>query len=455
MRILLVNPYIYDFTAFDLWLRPLGLLYIASVLRRYTDAELYWLDALDRFQENAFPPGESVTQYTQANGQGKYHRETVERPQIYADIPRTYARYGIPLPAFLDKRDAIPEVDLILMTSLMTYWIDGVRLTLETLKSRFPRAKVVVGGILPTLIPHDLLRCYVNADYWVHGYGEEEILTIIQAENGRVYPHPDLTRIDHIPEPAVDFLSNRDILPLMTSRGCPFQCTYCASNRLNPHFIEREPQAVYEDIYRHHEMYGTRHFIIFDDALLINKRRRFLTVFQKVKDHLNVHFHTPNGLHAGEIDRETAETMFASGFKTLRLSFESTREEILARSSNKVSVRQMIQAVENLEAAGYQRRELDVYLLFGFPGQRVDDIREALDFVGDLGVNPHLSFYSPVPGTQDFIRMQESGVLSTPVNLYETNKIYFLYHKSGLNREAIAHLKNMANRMVVPPDHRK
>ena len=59
MKILLVNPYIYDFTAYDLWLRPLGLLYIAAILKKYTDSELYWLDVLDRYQAVAAPLGYS------------------------------------------------------------------------------------------------------------------------------------------------------------------------------------------------------------------------------------------------------------------------------------------------------------------------------------------------------------------------------------------------------------
>ena len=50
MKILFINPYIYDFTAFDLWLKPLGLLYVAAAVRKYSNCEMYWIDVLDRFQ---------------------------------------------------------------------------------------------------------------------------------------------------------------------------------------------------------------------------------------------------------------------------------------------------------------------------------------------------------------------------------------------------------------------
>lgn len=442
MKILLVNPYIYDFTAYDLWLRPLGLLYIAAVIRKYTGCELYWLDTLDRFQQGAYPAGDKTEKKTKPDGRGKYHREVVEKPVIYRETPRSYARYGIPLKSFMEKLDKIPAVDIILLTSLMTYWIDGMKMTIDLLKRKFPSGKIVIGGILPTLIPEDILKNHLYVDYLIKGYGENKILKFIEKHGGNVYSHPDFSDIDSIPYPVVEFLSNRDVLPLITSRGCLFNCTYCASNILNPKFLERSAEKILEEIYYLHDTHGTRDFVIFDDALLINKQKRFLEVFQKVSETLDVHFHTPNGLHAGEIDREAAETFFKSGFKMMRLSFESTRSEILSKSSNKVTVRQMAAAVENLEAAGYKRRNIDVYLLFGVPGQQLKEIEVALDFVKSLGVTPHLSYFSPVPGTIDFINLQNAGVLSTPVNLYETNKIYFVYNKSGFSFDEVKHIKD-------------
>jgi radical SAM superfamily enzyme YgiQ (UPF0313 family) len=230
----------------------------------------------------------------------------------------------------------------------------------------------------------------------------------------------------------------------MTSRGCPYRCTYCASNLLNDGFIQRRPEKILEEIHYMVETHHTGHFVIFDDALLIDKQRRFLKVFREMAAKLKINFHTPNGLHVKEIDRETAEILFQSGFKTLRLSFESTAEELLSRSSGKVTVNQMVTAVENLEAAGYKRKDLGVYLLFGVHGQGVRDIDSALNFVKDQGLTPNLAYYSPVPGTRDFLALQGARVLSAPIDLYETNKIYFIYEKSGLSLSEISAVKEKA-----------
>jgi radical SAM superfamily enzyme YgiQ (UPF0313 family) len=442
MKILFVNPYIYDFTAYDLWLRPLGLLYLASVAGTYTGCEIYWLDALDRYREGAgVKPG--------VTGRGKYYREIVEKPEIYGKTPRYYSRYGMPGDSFREKLEKLPEVDMIFITTLMTYWFEGVRFTLDELVKRFPRAKIVMGGVIPSLMPPVEIAKHVGTGLsFISGYGEEKILKLIEEEGGNVYSNPDLSHIDNIPYPAFDLLTDRKTLPLLTSRGCPFACTYCASNLLNGRFVERTAEKILAEIYHMHETFGTERFIIFDDALLVNRRRRFFKVFNELKGKTALSFHTPNGLHTGKIDAETAALLFESGFKTLRLSFESITADILSKSSNKVTVAEMVQAVDNLENAGYKRGDIGVYLLFGYPGQKLRDIEQSLHFVKELGVSPHLSLFSPVPGTVDFNSLQRSGVLSTPTDLYETNKIYFLYNKSGFSHDEIKHIKDLSNRIA-------
>lgn len=435
MKVLLVNPYIYDFTAFDLWLRPLGLLYIASIIKKYTNAEIYWIDVLDRFQDHSLCKSKE-------DGRGKFHREIVDKPEIYKTIPRNYSRYGMPVDNFIEKLNKFPEIDIILITTLMTYWIDGINFTIEKLRERFPKTKIFVGGLLPTLLNSNIKE-YIKADSFIKGHGEEKVLKIIKDNNGKIYNHPDLSYIDNLPFPLYELLANKKYLPLMTSRGCPYNCSYCASKLLNEHFTERSYKKIVEEIYYMYNKHKTEHFIIFDDAFLVNKETRFRKVFNEVIKNLDVKFHTPNGIHAKEVDKETAEMLYKSGFKTIRLSFESINPEILSKSSNKVTIKEMIGAVNNLEKAGFKRKEIECYILFGIFGQKIDNIIKSLDFVKEQGIIPHLSYFSPVPQTIDFINLQKLGILSKKINLYETNKIYFVYKKSGLSIDEIKHIKDL------------
>ncbi len=435
MKVLLVNPYIYDFTAFDLWLRPLGLLYIASIIKKYTNAEIYWIDVLDRFQDHSLNKSKE-------DGRGKFHREIVDKPEIYKTIPRNYSRYGMPVDNFIEKLNKLPDINIILITTLMTYWIDGINFTIEKLRERFPKTKIFVGGLLPTLLNSNIKK-YIKADSFIKGHGEEKVLKIIKDNNGKIYNHPDFSYIDNLPFPLYELLANKKYLPLMTSRGCLYNCSYCASKFLNEHFIERSYKKIIEEIYYMYDKYKTEHFIIFDDAFLVNKETRFLKVFNEIIKNLDVKFHTPNGIHAKEVDKETAEMLYKSGFKTIRLSFESINPEILSKSSNKVTIKEMIEAVNNLEKAGFKRKEIECYILFGIFEQKTENIIKSLDFVKEQGIIPHLSYFSPVPQTTDFLNLQKLGVLSKKLNLYETNKIYFIYMKSGLSIDEIKHIKDL------------
>ncbi len=439
MKVLFVNPYITDFTAYDMWLRPLGLYYLAATVRRYSDAEIYWLDALDRFQDDREVRG-------RADGRGKYPRAFVEKPELYRGVPRNYSRYGMPLELFQEKLAALPEMDVILVTSLMTYWLEGLRFTLHLLKQRFPGAKVVLGGVLPSLAPAET-RALLPADHYVQGYGEAVLLSLLADLGARVAALPAAVGTSEFPLPAIDLAGTQKYVPLLTARGCPFRCSYCASRLLHPVFLQRRPEAILAEIEERSRVLQSRHFILFDDALLINKKTRFLPVFSRLarEKTIPLRFHTPNGLHAREIDRETAAVLHAAGFATLRLGFESLSAGILRRSDGKVKRRQMETAVRDLERAGYRRGQLGAYLLFGYPGQTVEDMEVSLAFAGDLGVVPHLSIFSPVPGTVDYLDLLRRGVLATPPDLLETNKTYFLYQKSGFSAEEILQVKEIVS----------
>ncbi len=444
MNILFVNPYIFDFSAYDLWLRPLGLLYMASVIKKYTNCGTYWIDTLDRFQDMA--PNHPNTGI--GDGRGKFHREIISKPEIFKQVPRNYSRYGMPIEHFKNKLKQLPEMDMIFMTSLMTYWIEGIVFTIECIRERFPRAEIVLGGILPTLLPA-ILKHHIPVDHIISGAGENQVLDFLKSRQARVRRHPDFRDIDRIPLPANEFLSNPKILPLMTSRGCPYTCTYCATKLLNRDFHERSPRLVRNEIEFMSGQYDTEHFVIFDDALLVNQNRRFHRIFNRIETITTARFHTPNGLHAKEIRPETAERLFQFGFKTIRLGFESIKPEILCNSAHKVNMEEMARAVINLENAGYRRGEIEVYILFGMVNQSRKDLEETLFFVRDLGVVPRLSFFSPVPGTREFINLQNKGVLSTPVNVLETNKTYFVYQKSGLSHQNIQSIKDLTNRIAI------
>ncbi|MEE8540970.1 MAG: B12-binding domain-containing radical SAM protein, partial [Desulfobacterales bacterium] len=88
-HILLINPWIHDFAAYDFWAKPLGLLMLAGILRSH-GFNISYIDCLDRFH-----PSETRTAVGGKQGRGPYLKTRIPKPKRLEDIPRNYSRYGI------------------------------------------------------------------------------------------------------------------------------------------------------------------------------------------------------------------------------------------------------------------------------------------------------------------------------------------------------------------------
>jgi hypothetical protein len=177
-HILLVNPWIHDFAAYDFWAHPLGLLTLGGILRDH-GARVSYLDCLDRFH----PRSASRSWPSARCGRGPYLKSVIAKPPGLEDIPRNYCRYGIPPDWFQGDLRALDPPDLVLVTSMMTYWYPGVRETIGRIKTVFPRVPVVLGGIYATLCP-DHARHTCGADRVTIGPGEGAILPLVAEITG-------------------------------------------------------------------------------------------------------------------------------------------------------------------------------------------------------------------------------------------------------------------------------
>jgi len=395
--ILLINPYLHDFTAYDLWAKPLGLLYLAGVLRA-NGYQIRLLDCLDvHFQgtdASLSPPPRK------AFGQGRYLRQRIPRPSILKDIPRYYYRYGVPPDLFLKALGELPRPQAVLMTSSMTYWYPGLIETVGLIRKVFPQTPLILGGIYASLMPEHAWK-NIRPDHLITGAGEEAILKCLRDITGQgPGTFMDFYDLDSLPRPAFDLYPVLDYVGLMTSCGCPFSCPYCASKVLQPLFRQRSPEKVMEEILHWHRLKGVVDFAFYDDALLIGFEKHLGPVLEAVLDrNLALRFHTPNALHIREINEERAKLLFRSGFKTLRLGLETTDWERQKSWGGKVAAEEFQRAVKALTGAGFEIGQIEVYLLIGLPGQTLAEIERTIREVKALGIRPRLAEYSPLPQT--------------------------------------------------------
>ncbi len=427
-NLLLINPWIYDFAAYDLWSQPLGLLYIASFLRQ-AGFRISYIDCL-RSDNPAYE------KKTSRYGHGTYRREIVTQPEILSLIPRRYARYGIAVDEFLAKLDQVPMPDAILITSLMTYWYPGPKHVVEIVRRKFPGKPVILGGVYASLLP-DHAQQEIQPDYLIQGPGEEKVLRLLtDILTFNPDQHESYRDLDLRPYPAFDLVKNPRYLCLMTSRGCPFDCSFCGQKQIAMKYTQRRPEKVVREIKDQYRRFKVRDFAFYDDALFIKKDHHIKPILREIiSSHLPLRFHTPNGLFAGEIDAELAELMYNANFKTIRLSFETSNEKRRKDMSNKISNLGMCEAIKNLVRAGYTANELDSYVIMGLPNQTLDEILKSMIFVNNLGVQIRLSSYSPIPGTLDFDRAVQSGLISEGIDPLLTNKTLFPLRSNELDYE--------------------
>lgn len=388
-QVLLVNPWIYDFAAHNLWIEPLGLLIIASALRD-SGYNVTVIDCLAPYPGG--PPA-------RPDGSGKFSKTIVPKPAAVASVPRRFGRYGLPLELFDAALASVVPPDVILVASGMTYWYPGVVEAIGRLRSRFAGAPVALGGIYATLCPEHA-RQTSGADRVICGPGVVEALALVAEWTGQ---RSDAGRYA---DAAAWPLAARDLAPrayagIVTSWGCPFRCTYCASHRLQPRFLRRDPAAVVEEIGLCARN-GIQDLAFYDDALLLDAQRHITPVLEGiVRRGLQVRLHAPNGLHAQAITRDLAHLMHRAGFATVRLSLETVNLDRQQRTGGKVTTGDFARATAHLQAAGFGPHQLGAYILAGLPDQPLEEVEAAVRYVHGVGVQAKLALFSPIPGTPD------------------------------------------------------
>lgn len=419
-RFLLINPWIHDFSAYDFWAKPLGLLYIASVLREEGFA-VDFVDCLDSHH----PLIDGKSQRRKPDGRGKFPKEPLPIPKGLEGLRRRYSRYGISKEAFLWSLKRLQRPDAILLTSTMTYWYPGVIESINMSREVFPGVPILLGGIYATLCPEHAAS-HSGADFVVEGHDIGRLLMTIDEITGcKGQGVVRRDEFDAYPYPAFDLISKNNYIVVLSSRGCPYRCTYCASRSLFGGFVRRDPVKVADEICYWSGRFGVGDVAFYDDALLVESENHLVPLLEEIQRRdLRLRFHTPNGLHVRGLSGPLSDLLFRSGFCEPRLGLEMVNPNWQEATGGKVTNEEFEKAVENLMEAGFPPREIGVYLLTGLPGQRIEQVMEGIRMVMKMGAKPYLAEYSPVPGTllwNAALRVSSFPIAEDPI--YHNNTI--------------------------------
>jgi hypothetical protein len=381
-RVLLVNPAIHDFAAYDFWLRPYGLLSVAGELRG--QADFLCFDYLNRRHPFLFGRRELQSDRWR---RGRFYSERIDRPACLHDIPRYFQRFGLPRDLFCRFLHEQRPCDYVWIETVMTYWYPSVAEVIEDVRAVWPQTKIVLGGNYVTLCADHARR--LDADLQVAGTDLQPLWDFlgVSPETG---------------QPALwEVYGDTDVGVLKLGEGCPFRCTYCSVPTVYGDFKARSLERSRAELDLLIAQ-GVRNVAFYDDALLFDSEVVLVPFLQElVRRGAPVNLHTPNALNARFLTRDLADLMVRAGFKTFFLGFESRSRHWQQNTGGKVYSEEFAEAVSHLIAAGAEPAEITAYQILGHPQSDLQELEDSMHFVHSLGVRGMLADFSPIPGTPD------------------------------------------------------
>jgi radical SAM superfamily enzyme YgiQ (UPF0313 family) len=310
-------------------------------------------------------------------------------------------------------------------------------MVMKQLKALWPKAVTVVGGNHATNVAWYLLA-HGSADYVLRGEGEIAFSELVrQFAEGRpidvrgVYrkgapvDRKDLVLaspvqdLDSMPFPDWDLLdmeryvtqgrrralkedeAEARVATLLTTRGCPFMCTFCSAHTVHGRKVRTRSEAsVVREVETLYKKYGVTAFVVEDDLFTASKKR-LLSILEAVHA-LNIpglDFQTGNGVSVNATDEGILDALIKVGARSITIAIESgslyVQKHLIKKNVNLRKVRDVVRWCHD--------RSLIVraFIMFGFAGETKEHMNETVQYMKDLGADWYvINLATPLPGTE-------------------------------------------------------
>lgn len=287
-------------------------------------------------------------------------------------------------------------------------------------KSKNPTGCVVLGGFHATSVPDSIDPTF---DRVVIGEGEDSFLRLLSdkesgCDGSRFYRSPAIRDLDALPYPARDLLPLDSVFSrnafsvggdyagtLITSRGCPCHCSFCASDTMWGTRVRfRSPDSVIGELSQIIRQYGVRCFRFQDDTMTLRKGR-FQELCRKMAP-LGIRWRATTRVDQADIER--LQMMKDAGCEEIGYGIESLSQDVLDRNAKKIRVEQAREALNNTAKVGLKAR---LFFIIGLPGEPpgfTERLRVFLDQVQADGID--ISTLVPYPGSDIYHNPKKYGI---------------------------------------------
>lgn len=309
------------------------------------------------------------------------------------------------------------DLDLIGITSTSFSFKTCIE-TARRIKELNPGQTIVGGGPHVSVARREVLDV-PELDYGIYGEGEMALLALaalLQEEKqpgpqrlkeipNLIYrrgdeicitePAPRIRDLDLLPFPSYEGfpLQNYSCYPLSTSRGCPYDCIYCASSAvIGRSWSARSPQSLLAEVLAAQKLYGFDNFYIIDDSFNLDQERVKKFCQLLVKNKVEISWGTC-GFRADRSDPEMLALMKESGCNGVCVGIESANPEVLRRIGKGETIEQIRQGIERIHASGLH---ITGMFMIGNPGDTYKTVLNSLEFARSLPLDV-VRFYLAIP----------------------------------------------------------
>lgn len=341
----------------------------------------------------------------------------------------------ITLEQLLEK--VTPEVNLVVVQTSTPSIDDDIK-TAEAIKQKNSKIITILVGPHPTVYDVDILKAHFLIDIIARGEYDYTILDVAKAieQNGdfsnikgitfrqkndiiKNEPRELIINLDQLPFPARHFLPlekyysplflAQPSLRLISSRGCPFNCTFCCWPQvMYGHKIRlRKPEKVVDEIEEMINEFGAKELYFDDDTFAVIPDQAIAICDEIIKRKIKIPW-----ICMGRVDRineEVLSKLAKAGCRVVKYGVETSSTQILKDIKKGITVDQIKKAF-----ALTKKYKIATYatVAFGLPGETKQTIKETIDFV--IKLNPdfvQFSIATPYPGTEFFNQAKAHGWL--------------------------------------------
>ncbi|MHA1383241.1 MAG: B12-binding domain-containing radical SAM protein [Candidatus Helarchaeota archaeon] len=267
--------------------------------------------------------------------------------------------------------------------------LNEVKRITKLIHKKYPKSRIIWGGphMRNKKVVENLKKEFPYVEFKA-GYYDQELLN---TNNLDEIPFPRYENFDSFDFIFDNFRTGFWRYSMMTSRGCPFNCTFCNSDKI---FRARSANNCIEELKYAKKQYKIKGFQILDDNFIMIKKRA-INFCEKVKL-LDMDWILPNGIRADLITEELAKKMWEAGCKLISFGIECTDEEVL----KKIKKGETFAQIEKGVKIAKKYFQVNGFFIIGLPGSSYKKDLKSYEWAKQMRISAHFGLLVPIPGTE-------------------------------------------------------